>query len=81
LPVAQVTWVPYPDFTTGLEGWIWAGGAHHTAYSTQVGAEHMEVYADLLGLEYVKIGKGTTLKSIRETLAIQELLAFKGNFR
>jgi len=81
LPVAQVTWVPYPSFTVGLEGWIWAGGAHHTAYSTQVGAEHMEAYADLLGLEYVKIGKDTTLKSIRETLAVQEMLAFKGNFR
>ncbi len=81
LPVAQVVWVPYPDFTTGLEGWIWAGGAHHTSYSTQIGAEHFEVYADLLGLEYVKIGKGTTLKSVRETLAIQELLAYKGNFR
>ncbi len=79
LPVAQAVWVPYPDFTTGLEGWIWAGGAHHTGYSTQVSAEHMQVYADLVGLEYVKIGKGSTLESIRQTLAVQEFLAYKGN--
>ena len=81
LPVAQAMWVPYPDFTTGLEGWIWAGGAHHTAYSTAVDAEILQAYADQLGLEYVRIGKGTTIESIRQTLAVQELLAFKGNFR
>jgi len=75
LPVAQATWIPYPDFTTGLEGWIWAGGAHHSSYSTQVGAEHLQMFADLIGLEYVKIGKGTTVESIRQTLAVQELLA------
>ena len=81
LPVAQAMWVPYPDFTTGLEGWIWAGGAHHAAYSTAVDAETLQAYADQLGLEYVRIGKGSTIESIRQTLAVQELLAFKGNFR
>ncbi len=81
LPVAQAMWIPYPDFTTGLEGWIWAGGAHHTAYSTAVDADTLQAYADQLGLEYVRIGKGTTLTEIRQTLAVQELLAFKGNFR
>jgi len=81
LPVAQAVWIPYPDFRTGLEGWIWSGGAHHTAYSTAVDAETLQIYADQLGLEYVRIGKGTTIESIRQTLAVQELLAFKGNFR
>jgi len=81
LPVAQAMWIPHPDFTTGLEGWIWAGGAHHTAYSTAVDAETLQAWADQLGLEYVRIGKGTTIESIRQTLAVQELLAFKGNFR
>ena len=75
LPVAQAVWVPYPDFTTGLEGWLWSGGAHHTGYSTQLGAEHLQVYADLLGIEFVRIGKGTTLEHVRTQLAIQELLA------
>ena len=81
LPVAQAMWIPYPDFRTGLEGWIWSGGAHHTAYSTAVGAEMLQMYADQLGLEYVCIGKISTLESVRQTLAVQELLAHKGNFR
>jgi L-arabinose isomerase len=81
LPVAQAMWIPYPDFTTGLEGWIWSGGAHHTAFSTAVDAETLQAWADQLGLEYVRIGKGTTIESIRQTLAVQELLAFKGNLR
>ena len=75
LPVAQAVWVPYPDFTTGLEGWLWAGGAHHTGYSTQIDAEQMQIYADLLGIEFVRIGKGTSLEQVRAQLALQELLA------
>jgi L-arabinose isomerase len=75
LPVAKALWIPYPDFTTGLEGWLWAGGAHHTGYSTQIGSEHLQVYADLLGIEFVRIGKGTTIEHVRTQLAVQELLA------
>ncbi len=78
LPVAQAVWIPYPDFTTGLEGWLWAGGAHHTGYSTQLGAEHLRIYADLLGLEFVRIGKDTSLEDVRMQLAVQELLATRG---
>ena len=46
LPVAQAVWVPYPDFTTGLEGWLWAGGAHHTGDSTQIDAEHLQTFVE-----------------------------------
>jgi L-arabinose isomerase len=74
LPVAKALWIPQPDFTTGLEGWLWAGGAHHTGYSTQITSEHLQVYADLLGIEFVRIGKGTTLEQVRLQLAVQELL-------
>jgi L-arabinose isomerase len=77
LPVAQAMWIPYPDFTTGLEGWLWAGGAHHTGYSTQIGAEQLRVYADLLGIEFVRIGRDTTLEQVRTQLAVQELLALR----
>ena len=75
LPVAKALWIPYPDFTTGLEGWLWAGGAHHTGYSTQIGSEHLQVYADLLGIEFVRIGRGTTLEQVRTAIAVQELTA------
>jgi L-arabinose isomerase len=77
LPVAQAVWIPYPDFTTGLEAWLWSGGAHHTGYSTQIGAGHLQVYADLLGIEFVRIGKGTSLEQVRTQLAVQELLALR----
>jgi len=75
LPVAKALWIPHPDFTTGLEGWLWAGGAHHTGYSTQIGSEHLRIYADLTGIEFVRIGKGTTLEQIRTQLAIHDGLA------
>ncbi len=75
LPVAQAVWIPYPDFTTGLEGWLWSGGAHHTGYSTQIGSEHLQVYADLAGIEFVRIGRGTSLEQVRSQLAVQELIA------
>jgi L-arabinose isomerase len=77
LPVAQAMWIPYPDFTTGLEGWLWAGGAHHTGYSTQVGADYLQVYADLLGIEFIRIGRGTSLEQVRTAIAVQELLALR----
>ena len=79
LPVAQAMWIPQPDFTTGLEGWLWAGGAHHTGYSTQIGSVHLQIYADLLGIEYVRIGRGTSLEQVRTQIAVQELLAAATN--
>lgn len=75
LPVARAMWIPYPDFTTGVEAWLWSGGAHHTGYSTQLTSEHLQVYADLLGIEFVRIGRGTSLEQVRTQLAVQELLA------
>ena len=34
LPVARVMWKILPDFATGAEKWIYAGGAHHAVVST-----------------------------------------------
>jgi hypothetical protein len=36
------------------------------------------VYADLVGIEFVRIGKGTSLEHVRTQLAVQELLARRG---
>ena len=33
LPVARVMWKAMPNLTDGVECWITAGGAHHTALS------------------------------------------------
>jgi L-arabinose isomerase len=68
LPVARVLWKPYPDMKTGCAAWILAGGAHHTGYSQNLTAEHMQDFADMAGIEYVLIGKDTDLYSFKNEL-------------
>ena len=41
LPVARAVWKNKPDFKTGCAAWIYAGGAHHTAFSQSVTTEHI----------------------------------------
>ncbi len=54
-PVARVLWKPYPDMKTGCAAWIYAGGAHHTAYSQNLTCEQMEDFSSFAGIEYVLI--------------------------
>jgi L-arabinose isomerase len=68
LPVARVLWKPYPDMKTGCAAWILAGGAHHTAYSQNLTAEHMQAFADMAGIEFVLIGKDTDLYQFKNEL-------------
>jgi L-arabinose isomerase len=68
LPVARVLWKPLPDMKTGCAAWILAGGAHHTAYSQNLTAAHMEAFADMAGIEYVRIGKDTDLYNLKNEL-------------
>jgi L-arabinose isomerase len=72
LPVARVLWKPYPDMKTGCAAWILAGGAHHTGYSQNLRAEHMQDFADMAGIEFVSIGKGTELYPFRNELRWNE---------
>jgi L-arabinose isomerase len=68
LPVARVLWKPYPDMNTGCAAWIYAGGAHHTGYSQNLTASHMEDFASFAGIEYVLIGKNTDLYQFKNEL-------------
>jgi L-arabinose isomerase len=68
LPVARVLWKPLPDMLTGCAAWIQAGGAHHTCYSQNLTAEHLENFADMAGIEYVLIGKQTNLYHFKNEL-------------
>jgi L-arabinose isomerase len=68
LPVARVLWKPLPDMKTGCAAWILAGGAHHTSYSQTITATHMEDFADMAGIEYVKIGRDTELYQFKNEL-------------
>ena len=68
LPVARVLWKPLPDMKTGCAAWILAGGAHHTGYSQNLTAEHLEDFADMAGIELVVIGKDTNLYQFKNEL-------------
>jgi L-arabinose isomerase len=75
LPVARVLWKPKPDFKTALEGWIHAGGAHHTCFSTALRAEHIDDFAVMTGLELIRIGDGTTIRELKNDLLMSDLAA------
>ena len=68
LPVARVMWQAEPDLTTGVECWITAGGAHHTVLSYDVTAEMMKDWCAIMGVEFVHIGRDTTVESLEKEL-------------
>jgi L-arabinose isomerase len=55
LPVARAVWRPRPDFTTGVEQWLAAGGSHHTVYSAALGLDAFTDLARMMGVELVAI--------------------------
>jgi L-arabinose isomerase len=73
LPVARVLWKPYPDMKTGCTAWILAGGAHHTCFSQNLTAEHLEDFAGMAGIEYLLIGKDTNLYQFKNELRWNEV--------
>jgi L-arabinose isomerase len=68
LPVARVLWKPLPDMKTACAAWIYAGGAHHTAYSQNLTAEHLYDFASIAGVEFIRIGKDTRIDQLRNEL-------------
>lgn len=74
LPVARVMWKPLPSLEEGIECWIHAGGAHHSVLSYDVDAEMMKDFANIMDVEYVHIGKDTTVEALEEKLLINDLV-------
>ncbi len=70
LPTAVNYWVPQPDFYTGTEAWILAGGAHHTAFTYDLTAEQMGDWAYAMGIEPVFIDKNTDMRSFKRDLML-----------
>jgi len=73
LPVARVMWKALPNLTEGVECWITAGGAHHTVLSYDVTAEQMQDWARMMDIEYVHIGKDTTVAALEKELFYNDL--------
>ena len=73
LPVARVLWKPLPDMKTGCAAWIHAGGAHHTVYSQNLLSEQLQDFAEIAKIEFVNIGKETTIHSLKNELRWNEM--------
>jgi L-arabinose isomerase len=73
LPVARALWVPQPDLKVGAAAWIYAGGAHHTAFSQAVNAEYIEDFCEMAGIEFVHIGKDTNITDFKKELKWNEM--------
>ena len=73
LPVASALWVPQPTFEIGAGAWILAGGTHHSAFSYDITEEYWEDFAEMVGIEYVKINKDTTIANFKQELRNSEI--------
>jgi L-arabinose isomerase len=73
LPVARVVWAPKPNLKIAAAAWILAGGAHHTGFSQSIGAAHMEDFAEMAGMEYVRIADATQISEFKKELRWNEM--------
>ncbi len=73
LPVARVMWQAEPSLSTGVECWITAGGAHHTVLSYDVTAGQMKDWCAMMDIEFVHIGKDTTVERLEHDLFLSDL--------
>lgn len=72
LPVARTVWLPRPSLRVAAAAWIYAGGAHHTGFSQSLTMEHMEDFAEIAGIELVRIDNDTRLHELRKELRWSE---------
>jgi L-arabinose isomerase len=73
LPVAQAVWKPRPSLEESCAAWIYAGGAHHTAFSQAVTSEMLEDFASMADIEFLLIGKKTSVPEFKKELRINEV--------
>ncbi len=72
LPVARAVWVPRPNLKVAAGAWIYAGGAHHTGFSQALTAKHLEMFAEMAGIEFVRIGADADVSKIKQELRWNE---------
>jgi L-arabinose isomerase len=68
LPTARAVWIPRPDFKRGAQGWIEAGGGHHSAFCQAVTSSEWEDFANMAGLEVIRLGADLDLRRLRNEL-------------
>ena len=73
LPVARAVWICKPDLQTAAAAWIYAGGAHHTAFSQAVTTEMVEDFAEMAGIEFLIVDDKTVLRDFKKELRHNEI--------
>jgi L-arabinose isomerase len=68
LPVARAVWLPEPSLKVAAAAWIYAGGAHHTSFSQALTMEHLEDFAEIAGIELIRIDSETRIHELRREL-------------
>jgi L-arabinose isomerase len=68
LPTARAVWIPRPDFKRGAQGWIEAGGGHHSAFCQAVTTAEWEDFAGMAGLEVIRLDADLDLRRLRDEL-------------
>lgn len=74
LPVGSAFWTPEPNFYTGVEAWLIAGGCHHSVLSYDLTSEQLCDWGEAMGIETVLIDKDTTIPSLKRDLKLGRLL-------
>ena len=60
-------------FEMGAGAWLLAWGTHHCAVSYDITEEYWEDFAEMLGIEYVKINKNTNIYDFKQNLRNNEI--------
>lgn len=68
LPVARAFWSPRPNLKTAAAAWIHSGAPHHFVYSQALTSEHIEDFAEMVGVECLRIDQQTQLRDIKNEL-------------
>jgi L-arabinose isomerase len=79
LPVARAVWKPLPDLQTAAAAWIYAGGAHHTAFSQALTGDHLYDFSEIAGLEHLSIDQNTCIKSFKKELKWNDMYYHQAN--
>jgi len=79
LPVARGVWIPEPNMKIAATTWIAAGGAHHTALSRAITSEHLQDFADMAGIECLRIDKNTEIRNFMKELRWNDLYYHMAN--
>jgi hypothetical protein len=71
LPVARAVWKPRPDIATSTEGWLLAGGPHHTVLSTAASIEALTDPAEIARTELIVIDEDSSVGLARQGAALE----------